>query len=170
MTPTTIQDGVVVTIRYSLEVDGAPVPLEETSEPMDYLHGADNIVPGLEEALNGKKVGDRLSVTVTPENGYGAYDPDDVDEVPREEVAHLTDLEEGMVIEVEDDDGDVYLAFVREIGADTVTLDFNPPLAGKTLTYHVEVAALREATAEELDHGHVHGDDWDDEEWDDDSN
>ncbi len=157
MNPTTIADGVVVSLAYTLEVDGEIVAKTEPGEPMEYLHGAENIVPGLEAALTGRQIGDRLSVTLSPDEGYGEYDPEDIDEIPREDVEHLEDLEVGMVIEVEDDEGDVYLAFVREIGDETVTLDFNPPLAGKTLTYHVEVLGMRQADEEELAHGHVHG-------------
>lgn len=168
MTPQTIADGVVVSLMYKLEVEGDVVAETEPDEPMEYLHGAENIVPGLEAALSGKRLGDKLSVTLAPDDAYGDYDPDDIDEIPREDVAHMDDLEVGMVIEVEDDEGDVYLAFVREIGDETVTLDFNPPLAGKTLTYHVEVIGLREATEEELAHGHVHGThDYDEDDFDD---
>jgi FKBP-type peptidyl-prolyl cis-trans isomerase SlyD len=169
MTPNSIADGVVVTMAYILEVDGQVIAQTENDDALEYLHGAQNIVPGLEAALTGKKVGDKMSVTLAPEDAYGEYDPDDVDELPREELAHMTDLEAGMAIEVEDEEGDVYVAFVREITAETVLIDFNPPLAGKTLTYHVEVLSMREATEEELQHGHVHGMMWmEDEEWDDD--
>jgi FKBP-type peptidyl-prolyl cis-trans isomerase SlyD len=169
MTPNLIADGVVVSLAYSLEVEGQVVAQTEADEPMEYLHGAENIVPGLETALTGKKLGDKMSVTLEPNDAYGEYDPEDIDEIPREDVAHMEDLEVGMAIEVEDEEGDIYVAFVRDIGAEVVTIDFNPPLAGKTLTYHVEVVGLREATEEELQHGHVHGMDWmEDDEWDDD--
>jgi FKBP-type peptidyl-prolyl cis-trans isomerase SlyD len=170
MTPSTIADGVVVNLAYILEVDGQVVAQTEADDALEYLHGAQNIVPGLEAALAGKKVGDKMSVTLAPEDAYGEYDPDDVDELPREDLAHMTDLETGMAIEVEDEEGDVYVAFVREITPETVTIDFNPPLAGKTLTYHVEVLSVREATEEEITHGHVHGMMWmdDEEDWDDD--
>ncbi|MCC6614796.1 MAG: peptidylprolyl isomerase [Anaerolineae bacterium] len=165
MSSNIIADGVVVSLAYQLEVDGEIVAQTEPGDPMEYLHGAENIVPGLEQALNGKRPGDKLSVTLPPDLAYGEYDPDDIDEVPLEDVGDIdaSDLEVGMVLEVEDDEGDVYLAFVREIGEETLILDFNPPLAGKTLTYHVEVLGLRPATETELEHGHVHGSDWDEE-------
>lgn len=163
----TIADGVVVSLKYTLEVDGETVVQTDADEPMEYLHGAENIVPGLEAALTGKKLGDKLSVTLTPDQAYGEYDPDDTDEINREDVAHMDDIAIGTAIEVEDEDGDVYVAFVREIRDETILLDFNPPLAGKTLTYHVEVIGLRDATEEELQHGHVHGMDWLDDEDDD---
>lgn len=164
-----IADGVVVSLAYQLEVDGEIVAQTEPGDPMEYLHGAENIVPGLEEALTGKRKGDKMSVTLTPDQAYGEYDPDDIDEVPLADVGDMEmgELEVGMVLEVEDDEGDVYLAFVREIGDETLVLDFNPPLAGKTLTYHVEVLDLRPATEMEIEHGHVHGALWDEDEEDD---
>lgn len=156
MTVDTIADGVVVSLAYTLTVDGQVIAQTEDGEPMEYLHGAENIVPGLETALTGKKVGDKFSVTLDPEDAYGDYDEEDIEEI---DIAELPaeDLEVGMPLEVEDEDGYLYLAFVREINADTVVLDFNAPLAGKTLTYDVEVVGLREADEEELAHGHVHG-------------
>jgi FKBP-type peptidyl-prolyl cis-trans isomerase SlyD len=165
-----IADGMVVSLAYTLEVDGEVIAETEVGDPMEYLHGAENIVPGLEAALTGKHVGDKLSVTLAPDDAYGEYDPEDIDEIDRSDLEHLTDLEIGMAIEVQDEEGDIYVAFIREIGADKITLDFNPPLAGKTLTYNVEVLDLRPATEEEIQHGHVHGMDWleDDEDWDED--
>src|SRR5690606_35717651 len=113
--------------------------------------------PGLEAALDGKVVGDKISVTLTPDEAYGAYDEEDYEEVDRADIPDADQLEVGMVLEVEDEDGYSYMAFVKELTADTVVLDFNPPLAGKTLTYDVEVMSMRAATEEELAHGHVHG-------------
>lgn len=163
-----IQDGVVVSLNYVLTVDGEEIARTEPGEPMDYLHGAENIVPGLEAALTGHQMGDRVSVTLTPDEAYGEYDEDNIEELDREDVPQADELENGMVIEVEDEEGDVYLAFVREVTADTVVLDYNPPLAGKTLTYDVEIVGLREAEEHELAHGHVHGMDEFDDEYDED--
>ncbi len=162
-----IEDGVVVSLAYVLTVDGEEIARTEPGETMDYLHGAENIVPGLEAALAGKKVGDKFSVTLEPGDAYGEYDEENVEELDREDVPQADELEKGMVIEVEDEEGFVYLAFVREVGADTVTLDYNPPLAGKTLTYQVEVLEIREADDEELAHGHPHsmGDEDDEDEF-----
>ena len=161
-----IEDGVVVSLAYVLTVDGEEIARTEPGETMDYLHGAENIVPGLEAALADKKVGDKLSVTLEPGDAYGEYDEDNIEELDREDVPQADELEKGMVIEVEDEEGFVYLAFVREVTGETVTLDYNPPLAGKTLTYEVEVLAIREADDEELAHGHPHslGDEDDEEE------
>jgi FKBP-type peptidyl-prolyl cis-trans isomerase SlyD len=160
----TIADGVVVSLAYKLTVDGQEIARTEEGESLDYLHGAENIVPGLEAHLTGKKVGDKLSVTLPPDQAYGEYDDEAVEEIDREDIPQADELEPGMMIEVEDEEGDVYLAMVREINSDTIVLDYNPPLAGKTLTYDVEVLSLREADDEEIAHGHVHGmGDWFDE-------
>jgi len=168
-----IQDGVVVSLAYTLTVDGEEVDRADAEDPLEYLHGAENIVPGLEEALTGKKVGDRVSVTLKPEQAYGEYDEDDVEVVDRDEIPDANMLRQGMLIEAEDEQGNLTLGIVREVNDGQIVLDFNPPLAGKTLTYNVEVLGVREADQEELAHGHPHGlhshlqdDDWD--EWDDD--
>lgn len=152
----TIQDGVVVSMAYVLTVDGEELSRANADDPLEYLHGAENIVPGLEAALAGKKLGDKLSVTVPPEDAYGEYDEDDIDEFDLDEIPDAKNLEPGMVVEVEDEDGYVYVGTVQEITEDAVLVDFNPPLAGKTLTFNVEVVGLRAANEEELEHGHPH--------------
>ncbi|HLV33673.1 MAG TPA: peptidylprolyl isomerase [Spirillospora sp.] len=156
MTVDTITDGVVVSLAYTLTVDGKEIESAGRDEPLDYLHGAGNIVPGLEELLEGKRVGDRIHATLPPDMAYGDYDPEETDEFERELLEIDVDLEVGMEVEVEDEDGYTYVATVTKLTDDTVTLDFNPPLAGKTLTYDLEVVALRPATRDEIDHGHVH--------------
>jgi FKBP-type peptidyl-prolyl cis-trans isomerase SlyD len=162
MTVDRITDGVVVSLAYSLTVDGQLVEQVGADEPLEYLHGADMIVPGLEAVLDGKQVGDKLHVTLPPDQAYGDYDEDEIEEIDLDEMPESDVLEEGMMVEVEDEDGETYYAFVAEITDDTVILDFNPPLAGKTLTYDVEVLRLRQGTPEEIDHGHLHA--FDDEE------
>jgi FKBP-type peptidyl-prolyl cis-trans isomerase SlyD len=173
-----IEDGVVVSLAYTLTVDGEEVDRADADDPLEYLHGAENIVPGLEDALTGKKAGDKLSVTLQPDQAYGQYDEDDIEVVERDEIPDADMLRTGMLIEAEDESGNVSLGVVREINDGTIVLDFNPPLAGKTLTYNVEVLGLREADSEELAHGHPHGlhshfDEFDDDDdegdyWDDD--
>jgi FKBP-type peptidyl-prolyl cis-trans isomerase SlyD len=158
-----IADGVVVSLAYVLTVDGEEVGRASADEPLDYLHGAENVVPGLESALLGKHVGDRLSVTIPPEDGYGDYDEEEIDEFDREELDGAEDLEMGMLVEIADDEGYIYVGTVMEITEESVLVDFNPPFAGKTLNFDVQVLALREATAEERDHGHPHSPDYDDE-------
>jgi FKBP-type peptidyl-prolyl cis-trans isomerase SlyD len=171
-----IENGVVVSLAYTLTVNGEEVDRADADDPLEYLHGAENIVPGLEDALTGKKAGDKLSVTLEPDQAYGQYDEDDIEVVERDEIPDADMLRTGMLIEAEDESGNVSLGVVREITDGSIVLDFNPPLAGKTLTYNVEVLGLREADSEELAHGHPHGlhshfgelDDDDDYDWDDD--
>ena len=151
-----VQDGVVVSMAYVLTVDGEEVSRASADDPLEYLHGAENVVPGLEAALEGKRVGEKLHVTVPPEDAYGEYDEEDVDEFDLDEIPGAENLEPGMVVEVEDEDGYIYVGTVQEVNEETVLVDFNPPLAGKTLTFDVEVLGLREANEDELDHGHPH--------------
>ncbi len=158
-----IADGLVVSLAYILKVDGEEVDRAERDDPFEYLHGADNIVPGLENALAGKRVGDRLTLTIAPEDGYGEYDEDEIEELDRSELPGAETLEPGTMVQLEDEDGYVYVATVARVTPDSVVLDFNPPLAGKTLDYDVEVLAVRQATSDEKLHGHVHGSDYDDE-------
>jgi FKBP-type peptidyl-prolyl cis-trans isomerase SlyD len=155
----TITDGVVVSLTYVLQIDGEEIERADADDPLEYLHGSNSIVPGLETLLEGKRVGDKIHATLPPELAYGDYDPEDVEEVERSTLESDIALEEGLEVEVEDEDGNWYVAIVTELTADTVKLDFNPPLAGQTLTYDVTVLALRDASASERDHGHVHSDD-----------
>jgi FKBP-type peptidyl-prolyl cis-trans isomerase SlyD len=167
-----IEEGIVVSMSYKLTVDGEEVGQAGADQPLEYLHGADNIVPGLEAALEGKQVGDRVQISVPPEQGYGAYDDEDIDEFDRDEIDDSDELQLGAEVEVEDDDGMIYEGTVVEITDNTVVVDFNHPLAGKTLNFDVQIVALREADDEELDHGHPHSlagmwdDEEDDSEWD----
>jgi FKBP-type peptidyl-prolyl cis-trans isomerase SlyD len=162
----TIQKDKVVSLAYTLTVDGEAVEQWDAEDPFEYLHGAENVVPGLEAALQGKAVGDKLSVTLSPTEGYGEYDPEDFDTFDKDE---LGDAEVGMAVMLEDEDGYLFEGFITEITDGKVKVDFNPPLAGKTLNYEVEVLAIRDADADELAHGHVHGAGWEDDEdfWDD---
>jgi FKBP-type peptidyl-prolyl cis-trans isomerase SlyD len=169
MTNDTIRDGLVVSLAYTLTADGETIETSTSEEPLDYLHGAENIVPGLEAALNGKRVGDQFSVTLQPADAYGDYDDDDVETIPLSDLPDAETLEEGMVVVMEDEEGYLFDAIIREIGKDTVVLDFNPPLAGKTITYDVQVIAMREAEEEEIAAGQPYGfDDFDDEDYDED--
>ena len=148
----------VVSIEYRLHLgDGKTIDESDPGEPLVYLHGHEQIVPGLEKALEGKKVGESLKVTVTPEDGYGEYDPDGVEEVPREDFPPDMELEAGGVVSATDEEGDEVDFLVKEVRPKTVVVDFNHPLAGKTLHFEVTVREVRAATTEELEHGHAHG-------------
>lgn len=149
----TLKQDMVGTIAYTLTVDGNVVEVISRDEAIEYLHGAENLVPGLEAALEGKKAGDSFAITIVPEDGYGEYDPEDVDVINRSEFEDFGAIEVGTEIEMVDDEGDIYEAVVVEVTDTTVKLDFNAPLAGKTLHYEVEIIEVREATDEEVDLG-----------------
>ena len=147
----------VVAIAYTLTDDkGTVIDTSAGGEPLVYLHGARNIIPGLENALTGKSVGEKLTVTVAPAEGYGEYDPQMVQAVPRQMFAGVENIEVGMQFQAQTPQG-VRVVTVIEVEGDDITLDGNHPLAGETLHFAVEVTEVRTATAEELAHGHVHG-------------
>lgn len=169
-----VQDGAVVSLAYTLKVaNGEIVDYTEADDPLEYLHGADNLIPGLERELVGLTVGSKKDVRVNPADGYGEYDPEDVEEYEISEFPPGMKVELGMVVAIPDEDGSMVEAMVREITPTHITLDFNHPLAGQPLFFTVEVVAIREATPEELEHGHPHSLDFEDEfdedeEWDED--
>jgi FKBP-type peptidyl-prolyl cis-trans isomerase SlyD len=173
--PSSVADDVVVSINYSLTVDGEVVDSTEGDEPLQFLQGHQNIIPGLERELTGMKIGDNKQVVVPPAEAYGEVDPENIVDVPRSEFPTEIPLEPGTELEVKNADNEVLSATIAEIKGDTVKLDFNHPLAGKELTFDVTVVDLRQATDEELAHGHVHYEDdgfdfeeEDDDEFDDD--
>lgn len=150
--------GKVVTLHYKLTNEaGETLDSSQGSAPLDYLHGADNIVPGLEAALEGHRVGDRVTVTVPPERGYGVRDEEAVQTVPRRMFPADDDVTPGDEYVTKDEDGNPMPVWVVGADQESVTLDFNHPLAGETLSFDVTVVALREAAPEELEHGHPHG-------------
>ncbi len=157
--PNQVADDVVVSIDYTLTVDGEIVDSTEGDDPLQFLQGHQNIIPGLEKALAGMKIGESKKVVVVPEEAYGEVDPENVIEVPRDEFPDEIPLEPGIELEVKNADGEELSATITAITGDTVKLDFNHPLAGKKLTFDVEVVDLREASEEELTHGHVHFED-----------
>ncbi|MBI2384342.1 MAG: peptidylprolyl isomerase [Gammaproteobacteria bacterium] len=152
-----IAERCVVSIHYTLKDDGGEV-LDSSAggEPLAYLHGTGNIIPGLEKALAGKRAGDKLSVRVEPAEGYGERDERLVQQVPRRMFQGVSDLQPGMRFHAQGDHGPVAVIVTRVAG-DMVTVDGNHALAGVTLNFEVEVAQVRDATLEELSHGHVHG-------------
>ena len=154
----TISDGLVVAIHYTLKNDaGETLDSSIGMEPLEYLHGAGNIVPGLEDALSGKSLGENFQVVVAPEDGYGERDPRGVRAVPRSAFPPDVQIETGMQFFAEDKDGDPLAAWIVGTEGERVMIDLNHPLAGVTLHFDVTVDALRDATAEELAHGHPHG-------------
>ena len=147
----------VVTIHYTLKDDAGTV-LDSSSpqEPLAYLHGHGNLIPGLEKELDGKNAGDALTVTVAPADGYGEYDERLVQSVPRRSLRGLKDIKPGMHLHAQTEDGPRTVTVTKVLG-DMVTLDGNHPLAGKSLHFDVRIEDVRPATEEELAHGHVHG-------------
>jgi FKBP-type peptidyl-prolyl cis-trans isomerase SlyD len=147
----------VVLIHYKLTNEaGAVLDSSAEGEPMAYLHGAGNVIPGLEKALEGKQAGDKLSVKVPPEEGYGVRDESLVQQIPRRSFQGVRDLKPGMRFHAQGSHGPMQVT-IRQVQGDLVTVDGNHDLAGQTLIFDVEVAKVREASAEELMHGHVHG-------------
>lgn len=153
-----IEQHKVVSIHYQVTDDDSDELLDssENAEPMTYLHGARNLIPGLEQALEGKQVGDELEVTVAPADAYGERSEDRVQQVPRTAFANVERVEPGVTVTAETESGPINLVIV-EVGDDTVTVDANHPLAGRSLRFAVRVEAVRDASDEEVSHGHVHG-------------
>lgn len=152
-----IENGKVVTIHYTLTSDdGETLDTSAGGEPLAYLHGANNIVPGLEAALTGKAVGDTLETRVPPEQGYGPR-VGEPEAVPRAAFPDDIELAAGMLFSAETPDGRRVSFQVDRIEDDVVYVDHNHPLAGAHLNFSVEVVAVRDASEEERAHGHPHG-------------
>lgn len=155
-----VEKNKVVEIDYTLtDDDGTVLDTSDGGDPLAYLHGADNIIPGLESALDGKSSGDQLQVAVSPAEAYGERNEDLELVVARDSFEGVDDLEIGMQFRVDgDEEGDQpRVITVVEIDGDEVTVDGNHPLAGVNLNFDVTVRGIRDATAEELQHGHAHG-------------
>lgn len=152
-----IADQKVVSLHYTVkDTEGQVVDSSENAEPLVYLHGQKNIISGLENALVGKATGDEFEVTVEPADGYGEYNEELLQVVPRGAFEGVEKIEKGMVFTAQAQNGPVQL-IVAKIEGDDVTVDPNHPLSGKTLHFSGSVTDIREATEEELTHGHVHG-------------
>jgi FKBP-type peptidyl-prolyl cis-trans isomerase SlyD len=152
-----IGERTVASFNYTLTNDaGTVVDSSNGREPLTYLHGAGNIVPGLEKEMAGHKAGDAFNVTVAPEEGYGMPNPMMVQVVPREAFQGVDTLEVGMEFQAQTPQGPMSVA-IAKIDGDEVTVDGNHPLAGQTLHFAIEVTDVRDASLEELSHGHVHG-------------
>ncbi|MCL4153429.1 UNVERIFIED_CONTAM: hypothetical protein GTU68_054404 [Idotea baltica] len=152
-----VAENAVVVIDYTLKDNaGEVIDSSEGAGPLAYLHGAGNIVEGLEEALEGKEAGAEVQASIEPSKAYGERHEDMKQEVPKELFGGVENIEAGMQFQSETDQGPV-LVTVVEVTDDVVTVDGNHPLAGVALNFDVKIREVREATAEELEHGHVHG-------------
>ncbi len=151
-----VRDDQVITLHYTLLVDGEELENTREGKPIRFIQGAGQILPGLENALYGLQKGEQKTIPLPPEDAYGDYDPGSIEVVKKQEFSEEIPLDVGTFLDLRDDEGDVLSAQIIEAEEDTVTLDFNHPLAGKTLTFTVDVVDIRPATASELEHGHVH--------------
>jgi len=147
----------VFSIHYTLTNDqGEVLDSSVDGDPLNYLEGAQNIISGLENALKPLSVGDKTKVSVEPTEAYGEHTPELVQDVPLEAFQGIEKVETGMQFHAQTESGPRVIV-VKDVSGDSATIDANHPLAGQTLHFDVEVLEIRQATAEELEHGHVHG-------------
>lgn len=153
-----IQKDTVVSIDYTLtDPQGQVLDSSEGREPLTYLQGFGNIIPGLERELEGKQSGDQIRVTVPAKDAYGERDDRLQQAVPREAFEGIDRIEPGMQFQAQGPGGQRAVVRVVKVADDHVVVDANHPLAGVDLTFDVTVRNVREATQEEKDHGHAHG-------------
>lgn len=149
----------VVTLNYTLKNDQGETLDESQDNSFLYMHGAGGILPGLESQLEGKAVGDEISAHLEPADGYGEIDNSMVQVVPRDMFDKDHPIDIGVQFHAENPEGDMLTVTVSKIDGDDITIDGNHPLAGMALNFEVKIADIREATAEEIEHGHAHGPD-----------
>lgn len=147
----------VVSFHYTLtNAEGEQMETSREQDPMSYLHGANNIIVGLEKAMEGRAAGDSFSVTVEPEEAYGVRNENNVQRVPLKRLKGIGKISVGQILTLQTNKGQVQVT-VLKVGRFNVDVDGNHPLAGKQLTFDVEITGIRDASEEELQHGHVHG-------------
>jgi len=155
-----VVDGMVVTLDFALTLsDGQVVESTQGDMPLRFIMGQGQLLPGLEDAMRGMAVNEERDITLRPEDAYGEWDEEALEEIDRSELPEDIELEEGMPMEVTDTEGETYEASIYEVRDNSLVLDYNHPLAGETLNFHVKVIDVRPATSSELEHGHVHGGD-----------
>ena len=158
-----IADGHVVIMQYTLRSDdGEVLDASTPDDPMAYLHGAENIVPGLEKALTGKAVGYKGKISVSPEEGYGEREDEEPDAIPRKAFPPDMEIEPGMTFMAEGPNDEQAPIWVIAVEGDKIIVDSQHPLSGKTLHFEVEILGIRKASDDELEHGHPHGADGND--------
>ena len=152
-----ISKNCIVTLNYTLTDDeNETLDTSVGGEPLVYLHGAQNIIPGLEEALEGRKKGDQFKVSIPAEKAYGEHMEEMIQNIPKNQFPSEQELQPGMKFQANSPQGPIVLTVV-EVGETDILVDGNHPLAGENLNFDVEVADVRAATEEELNHGHAHG-------------
>ncbi len=153
-----IKDNQVVTLNFTLKDESGQIIDSTTDEnPFSYLSGNDQVLPKLEENINSMIIGSKKNVILEPEDAYGRYREEAVQQVSRSEFPQGMEIEEGMSFMADTPDGKHLSFTVKKVDGDDVTVDFNHPLAGKKLEFDLELLDVRDATPEELQHGHVHG-------------
>jgi len=154
-----IQKNSIVTMDYTLTgKDGGVLDSSEGKDPLSYLHGNGNLIPGLETRIEGKAAGDEVTVEVPSEEAYGAVDPEKKFDVPRSQFPPDADIKVGAQFQADGGNGGPVLVKVDSIEGDTVKIDANHPLAGIDLNFAVKIVDVREATEKEREHGHAHCD------------
>jgi FKBP-type peptidyl-prolyl cis-trans isomerase SlyD len=152
-----VDDGKVVSMHYTLHVDGKVVDSSEGGEPLQFIQGMGHIIPGLEHELYDMQIGDSKNITVPAKDGYGENDETAFMDVPRNAFPDNVPLEKGVELELRDQSGHPVYARIDEVSDENIRLNMNHPLAGKELNFDVKIDDLRDATEEEVSHGHVHG-------------
>ena len=155
--PSTVKKGQVISLDFILKDEqGETLDQSTAGEPLEYLHGADDVVAGLEKALEGRQLGEKLRVVIPPSDAYGEYEVSLVDEVSRDQFPGIDDIQPGMQFQTQMDDGAPMVINVTAVDGDKIIVDGNHPLAGMTLVFEVEIIGIRQASEDELAHGHVH--------------
>jgi FKBP-type peptidyl-prolyl cis-trans isomerase SlyD len=153
----TVKKDRVISLDFTLsDENGEMLDQSQEGAPLEYLHGAHDIIPGLEKALDGHHVGENIRVVIPPSDAYGEYEVSLVDEVSREQFPGIDDIQPGMQFQTSMDDGAPMVINVTAVDEDTVVVDGNHPLAGVTLVFDVDIVGVRQASGEEIAHGHVH--------------
>lgn len=151
-----ISEKCIVSIDYTLTDNEGNLLDKSEDGPLSYLHGRGNLIPGLEKELEGKTAGDKLNVTIAPEDAYGEFQPQLIQEVSKDMFQGVEKVEPGMQFEARGADDQTMIVRIDKVEGEKVTINGNHPLAGVTLTFDVNVVDVREATEEELEHGHAH--------------
>ncbi len=155
-----IADNCVVSMHYTLtNEEGQTIDSSRQGDPLPYLHGANNIVPGLEKELTGMSAGETAQVKVQPEEAYGPVFPEAIQTIPREAFGEIEEIQPGMQFQAQGPEGQVQVITVKEVQEDGIVVDGNHPLAGQVLNFDIEIMDVREATEEERAHGHPHAGD-----------
>jgi FKBP-type peptidyl-prolyl cis-trans isomerase SlyD len=152
---TQVEDELVVTLEYTLFVEDEVMEQTAKGEGIQFIQGQGQVIPGLEKALYGLEIGEEKRVVIPPQEAYGEYDPESLQVARKDEFSEEIPLDVGTFLDLEDNEGEVLSAQIIDADAETITLDFNHPLAGETLIFEIKVTALRPATPEELQAGEV---------------